>query len=313
MECGYSAVQGTRTRRRTEKLTATMREIAERLGTPYARAFADEAEGVAASLQGRWRDGAERLEDAERAFVEHCTGVTFELNTARLFGMRCRQFRGDMRVMAERFPSLLRDAEDRGDRYFATSLVLFSHYIYLADDDPGAAAERIESAMRVWSHAAFHVQHVWHLRAAVEIALYEQRGADAWARLSKSWDAARNSLVARVQFTRMVLEDVRGRAALAAAAEMSNDRERLLAIAGKAAKRLEAEGAEWGRALAMLIRAGQQSDASLLRAAEPLLEKLEMHLHAAAVRMRLGNPAGREWMVAQGIRNPDAMMRLLLP
>ncbi len=313
MECGYSAVQGTRTRRRTEKLTATMRGIAERVGTPYARAFADEAEGVAASLQGRWRDGAERLEDAERAFVEHCTGVTFELNTARLFGMRCRQFRGDMRVMSERFPSLLRDAEDRGDRYFATSLVLFSHYIYLADDAPAAAAERIESAMRVWSHAAFHVQHVWHLRAAVEIALYEQKGAEAWARLSKSWDAARNSLVARVQFTRMVLEDVRGRAALAAAAEMSNDRERLLAIAGKAAKRLEAEDAEWGRALAMLIRAGQQSDASLLRAAEPLLEKLEMHLHTAAVRMRLGNAAGREWMVAQGIRNPEAMMRLLLP
>ena len=308
MECGYSAVGGTKARRRTEKLTARMREIAERLATPYARAFADEAEGVVASLQGRWREGAERLEEAERAFVEHCTGVSFELNTARLFGMRCRQFRGDLKVMAERFPSLLRDAEDRGDRYFATSIVLFSHYVYLADDDPACASERIDSAIHEWSHAGFHVQHVWHLRAAVEIALYEGQGLLAWTRLSQAWQTARSSLVTRVQFTRMVLEDVRGRAALAAAAQTENDRERerFLAIAGEAAGRLEDEDAEWGRALAMLLR-------GRLTEAEPLLEQVEMHLHAAAVRMRLGNPAGREWMLAQGIRNPEAMARLLLP
>ncbi|HVE71819.1 MAG TPA: protein kinase [Thermoanaerobaculia bacterium] len=297
MECGYSAIPGTRARRRTQKLTSIMRGITDRLGTPYARAFADEAEGVVASLQGRWRDGAEKLEAAERAFLEHCTGVTFELNTARLFGMRCRQFLGDMKVICERFPSLLRDAEDRGDRYFATSIVLFSHYVYLIDDDPETASARIESAIAEWSHAGFHVQHVWHLRAAVEIALYQGDGMRAWTRLSQSWREARQSLVSRVQFTRMMLEDVRGRAALAAG---------LPAVAEKAAKRLDAEDADWGRALAMMLR-GQLTEA------EPLLEKLEMHLHAAAVRMRLGNDAGRQWMLAQGIRNPEALAKLLLP
>ncbi len=297
MECGYSAIAGTRARRRTEKLIARMRAIADRVGTPYARAFADEAEGVVASLQGRWRDGAERLEAAERAFLEHCTGVTFELNTARLFGMRCRQFLGDLKIMAERFPSLLRDAEDRGDRYFATSLVLFAHYAYLADDDPETASERVESAIGEWSHAGTHVQHVWHLRASVEIALYQGRGAEAWRLLEEGWRAARGSLASRVQFTRMMLEDVRGRAALAAGHA---------GVAVKAAGQLESEHAEWGRALAMLIRGD-------LPAALPLLEKLDMNLHAAAVRMRLGDPAGLDWMIAQGVRNPDALAGMLLP
>ncbi|HEX6084824.1 MAG TPA: protein kinase [Thermoanaerobaculia bacterium] len=297
MECGYSAVPGTRTQRRTRKLTAKMHELARRIDTPYARAFADEAEGVAAALQGRWRDGARSLESAERGFAEHCTGVTWELNTARLFGLRCRQFLGDMRGMAERFPVVLRDAQDRGDRYFATNVVLFSHYVYLADDQPVKASEQIEQAIRGWSHAGFHVQHLWHLRAAVEIALYEGDGARAWATLEESWHAARTSLVARVQFTRMVLEDVRGRAALAAGS---------IDAAGQSAKRLEAEKAPWGTALAMLLRRE-------LREAEPLLQKLEMHLHAAAVRRRLGDPSGTEWMTAQGIRNPEAMTRLLLP
>jgi eukaryotic-like serine/threonine-protein kinase len=322
MECGYSAVPGTRTQRRTRKLTANMRQLARRIDTPYARAFADEAEGVVAALQGRWRDGAEHLERAERAFVEHCTGVTWELGTARLFGLRCRQFLGDMKVMAERFPLLLRDAEERGDRYFATNVVLFSHYVYLAEDQPARASEQIENAIRGWSHAGFHVQHMWHLRAGVEIALYERRGTLAWTRLSQSWRAARTSLVARVQFTRMVLEDVRGRAALAAAAEAETERDRdhLLDMAGRAAKRLDAEKAPWGTALALMLRAGQsfargdhEKGLRALRAAEPVLHKLEMHLHAAAIRRRLGDESGEEWMTAQGIRNPEAMTRLLLP
>jgi hypothetical protein len=128
--------------------------------------------------------------------------------------------------------------------------------------------------------------------------------------------------VARVQFTRMVLEDVRGRAALGAAAEAATERERnrLLDLAGRAAKRLDAEKAPWGTALAMLIRAGQafargnqEEGLRGLRTAEPLLQKLDMHLHAAAARRRLGDPGGTEWMEAQGIKNPDAMTRLLLP
>ena len=321
MECGYSAVPGTRSEGRTRKLTAKMQELARRIDTPYARAFADEAEGVAAALQGRFRDGAECLERAEREFAD-CTGVPWELNTARLFALRCRQFLGDMRVMAERFPILLRDAEERGDRYFATNVVLFSHYVYLMDDQPARASEQIENAIRGWSHAGFHVQHIWHLRAAVEIALYENRGMLAWSKLAQSWQAARTSLVARVQFTRLVLEDVRGRAALGAAAEAVTKRERnrMIALAGRAAKRLDAEKAPWGNALAMMIRAGQsfargdqEEGLRRLRTAEPLLQKLDMHLHAAAARRRLDDPSGTEWMTAQGIKNPEAMTRLLLP
>ncbi len=321
MECGYSAVPGTRTQRRTRKLTAMMHQLARRIETPFARAFADEAEGVAAALQGRWRDGAEHLERAERAFVEQCSGVAWELNTARLFGLRCRQFMGDLKVMAERFPHLLRDAEERGDRYFATNVVLFSHYVYLMEDQPARAREQIENAIQGWSQAGLQVQHIWHLRAGVEIALYEGRGMLAWTKLSQSWHAARTSLVARVQFTRMVLEDVRGRAALAAAFEAATERERerLIDMAGRAAKRLEAEKAPWGITLAMMIRAGQcfargnrQEGLRGLRTAEPLLQKLGMHLHAAAARRHLGDPSGSDWMTAQGIRNPEAMTRLLL-
>ncbi len=332
LESGYSSVGGSRTRKRTQRLTAEMRRVAESVGTPYVIANADLVEGIAASLEGRWRLGAELCEHAERQFLEHCTGVTWELGSSRSFGLRCHQFRGDIRVITERFPPLVRDAQERGDRYFATNIVLFSHYVNLAADDPQKMTEEIEAAMHGWSHAGFHVQHMWHLRAGVENAIYEGRGMLAWTRLAQSWRAASGSLVARVQFTGIVLEDLRGRAALAAATDASSPKERahFHAIADRAAKRIEKQRTEWGRVLSQLLRAGAMflrnrpdHAVRLLRSAESLSQEHEMFLHLACTRHRLGEilagdegaalkDASRGWMVEQGIRNPEAMMQTIV-
>jgi eukaryotic-like serine/threonine-protein kinase len=333
MECGYSSVGGSRTRKRTQTLTTEMRRIAGTVATPFAIAYADLVEGVAASLEGRWRAGADLLIHAEQQFLEHCTGVTWELGTSRSFGLRCHQFRGDIRVMSERFPPLVRDAQERGDRYFATNIVLFSHYVNLAADDPRKMSEEIEAAIHGWSHAGFHVQHMWHLRAGVENAIYEDRGMLAWTKVAQSWRAARGSLVARVQFTGIVLEELRGRAALAAAMQASSPRERarLVDIADRAAKRIERERTDWGRVFSQLLRAGtaflrgrHDQAVKLLRGIETLGQEQEMYLHVACARRRLGEilagdegaaliAASTRWMNEQGIRNPDAMTRTIVP
>jgi serine/threonine protein kinase len=333
MECGYSSVGGSRTRRRTQMLTTEMRRVAAQLATPIAIANADLVEGVAASLEGRWKAGAELLHRAEQQFLEHCTGVTWELGTSRSFGLRCLQFRGDIRLMTERFPALVRDAQERGDRYFATNIVLFSHYVSLAADDPRRMSEEIEAAIHGWSHAGFHVQHMWHLRAGVENAIYENRGMLAWTKVAQSWRAARGSLVARVQFTGIVLEELRGRAALAAAMQATSPKERarLVDIADRAAKRIEKEHTDWGRVISQMLRAGtafmrgrEEQAVKLLRAVEQLGAQQEMFLHVASARRRLGEilrgdegvalfTAGTKWMQEQGIRNPEAMTRTIMP
>lgn len=333
MESGYSSVGGTRTHRRTRMLTTEMRRLATTVATPFASAYADLVEGIAAALEGRWRPGSELLLHAEQQFLEHCTGVTWELGTSRSFGLRCHQFRGDIRVMTERFPALLRDAQERGDRYFATNIVLFSHYVSLAADDPQRMTEEIEAAIHGWSHAGFHVQHMWHLRAGVENALYEDRAMLAWTKVAQSWRAARGSLVARVQFTGIVLEDLRGRAALAAAAEAPSlgERKRLLDIADHAARRIERERADWGIVLSQLLRAGtallrgrDEQAVHILRNVEPSAQRAEMHLHVACARRRLAEILGGDegaglladatrWMSVQGIRNPEAMTRTIVP
>lgn len=333
MECGYSSVGGTRTSRRTHRLTTEMRRIASCINAPFLHAFADLAEGIAAALEGRFRAGAELLFRAETELLEHSTGVAWELGTARAFGLRCHQFLGDIRVMTDRFPGLLRDAQERGDRYFATNIVLFSHYVHLAADRPRHTADQIEDAIHGWSQAGFHVQHMWHLKAGVEIALYEGQGLLAWTKIAQSWRAARGSLVARVQFTRIVMEELRGRAALAAARDTPapRERERLLTIAAQAARRVEKEKTDWGVVLSQLLRSGiasvrgRESEAiARLRKVETLGREQEMRLHIAAAQRCLAQLLGGEegaalndestaWMTAEGIRNHESMMRTIVP
>jgi hypothetical protein len=174
---------------------------------------------------------------------------------------------------------------------------------------------------------------MWHLRAGVENAIYEGRGMLAWTRLAQSWRAASGSLVARVQFTNIVLQDLRGRAALAAASEATSPRERtrLLDIAGRAATRIEKQRTEWGRVLSQFLRAGtaslrgqQDKAVKLLRDVELLGDQHEMYLHTASARHRLGDLLGgsegaalrdtsRAWMIDQGIRNPAAMLHTIAP
>ena len=54
---------------------------------PHALGMARLSSGAAAYLEGHFRVGLERLDEAEAIFREQCTGVIWELDTARIFGL----------------------------------------------------------------------------------------------------------------------------------------------------------------------------------------------------------------------------------
>ena len=58
--------------------------------------------GTAAFLQGRWRDGFALNTEAEAILRDHCTGVTWELDTARFMALWSAFYRGDSRASAPR-------------------------------------------------------------------------------------------------------------------------------------------------------------------------------------------------------------------
>jgi eukaryotic-like serine/threonine-protein kinase len=206
--------------------------------------------------------------------------------------------------------------------------------VRLAADEPNTADRELRQTMSQWSRQGYHVQHNDALWAAVQIELYRGDGAAAWNLIDQSWPALRRSLLLRVQFIRTSMNFLRARAALAAAVALhrshSDGVRSLMAVARRAARRLERERMPCPTAYARLIRGalaaigGDSARAvSLLTEAVACFEGVDMRLCAAATRHRLGELEGSalgqaeidraaRWMADEKIKNPDRMAAMIV-
>jgi hypothetical protein len=288
---------------------------------------------MATFLEGRWREARDLLERAEGILRERCTGVAWELATAHLMWSVSLFFLGELGELSQRLPTLLKQAEGRGDLYEATELrIRISHAGLLAADEPEEARRGVREAITSWSSREFYLQHWWSLIAETEISLYSRRGAEAWNLVTEQWPALRRSMLLRVQYILIESLHHRAQSALAVAADSRNsDRRALLQAAERDAARIESERMPWGNPLAWLIRAsvasirGKVEDAvARLASAETEFEAAGMALHTAAARRRRGELIGGDqgkslieaadtWMTGQQIKDPSRMTAMLAP
>ncbi len=331
LEAAHESIGGTRNRRRTDALLREAEAVARQEGGAYSRAMASLARGLAAALEGDWLTGRALCDQAEAALRRSCTGTAWELGTAQRFALWPLMFMGEVAEIARRLPGWIKEAEARDDLYGVTNLSLVIRtFSRLAADEPGQARVELRGVMERWSHEGFHVQHMNLLYDEVQIDLYEGAGGSAWRRVEKRWPLLARSHLLRVQQVRVFMRHLRGRAALAAAAEGPN-RGPLLHAAERDARAMWREGAPWAQALAQLLYAGVAAGrgetgrlTELLGDAAGRCEAATMRLFAASARRRLGLVIGGDkgrtlvegadrWMAGQQVIRPERMAALLAP
>jgi hypothetical protein len=320
METAYAAVGGESTRKRTDKLLETAERLARRIDRPHALGLTRWAAGTAAFLQGRWRDGFALNTEAEEILRDHCTGVTWELDTARFMGLWSAFYRGDVRELQRRVPVLRVESEARGDLYAVTNLrTAMTPFLALVDDDPARSRAEAEDAIARWSRQGFHIQHCNAMFAQVQAALYVGAAAEARTRIERDWHNLERAMLLRVQQIRVRATHFRACARIA-----SGD----AAAALEDVHRLEREGIRWARALSLLVRASIEVDraraAATLRTAVAELDACELGLYADAARRRLALADGAKLddpkvraadsaLSARGVRDPARMTAMLAP
>ncbi len=287
------------------------------------------ARGVAAYTQGRWPEALEQNDRSTAVYRDRCTGVEISLDLSAYYALRALGWLGDFAELRSRRKALLKDAEERQDLFSMTNYrTEVMSLDLLADDDPAGAAGEIEDAMKHWSHRSFHAQHLFALVGGVRIELYRGRGAAARALI----DAARRDYEAsqlhRSCIGRINMYNILACSALAArpAGSGNLDREATAAAAG-----LDRERIPYASALAQMgARAGGLAarrpcaPIRVYRDAAEAYRSLSMLLHEAATLARLGELLGgdeghglegrsTDWMESQRIRNPAAMVRMILP
>jgi hypothetical protein len=335
MEVAHQASTGGSKPKPRARLLEMAEGLAHRVDDPYALAMVTLARGVAAYLEGRWHDARESCDEAETIFRDRCTSVAWELDTANAFALWALSHLGQVAELSRRWPILLTQARDRGDLYAAMNLGSYlMSVVRLAADDPITARADLRATMNQWSRQGYHVQHNDALWAGVQIELYCGAGQSAWNLIRQSWPALQRSLLLRVQFIRTSMYFLRARAALAAAVELKSsnpgDARALLAIAARAARRLERERMPCPTAYSHMIHGAlaaingdSRRAADLLVASREHFEAVGMRLCSAVVRRRLGELKGGDggqaeiadadrWMADQKIQNPARMASMIL-
>jgi serine/threonine protein kinase len=332
LEAAYVSIAGGSSERRVSRLLRAAGEIARRLDDPHSTGLVIAARGIAAYFRGEWKQGGELCDRAAALLRTHCTGVTWEVDRTVLFSLWSLQFRGELAELGRRWPVVLKEARERGDRYLMTNLNTFLiSTLRLAADDPEGAEAELRQVMGQWSRQGFHVQHNEGFGAEVQIRLYRGDRAGAWDFIATRYaPSLARSYLKRLQKIRIFLYERRARCALAAAVQAAHPGP-LLDAAKRDARRLQREGMAWSRALSMPILAGiaaargdTSKAAELLAAAVTCLEAVDMHLYAAASRRRLGELRGGDegralveqadsWMTQQGIEKPSRMAEVFAP
>jgi serine/threonine protein kinase len=330
MEAAHLAAQGRMCHWFTCRRLADAASRAAEFDDPYLRGNLEMARGIAAYLEGRFREGVAGCDRADEIFKGECHGVAWERDTAHSFALWSLIRLGELAEVARRRPGLLAEARERGDVYAVTNLSTYlMSWIRLAADEPGEAL-REARVIEGWSGPGYSVQHNDQASCQIMIDLYTGRGQAAWDRVTQIWGPLVRSRLLRVQYLRVAMLELRGIAALAAAAEQPDPR-RLLSEARYDAWLLRREMAPWPLGLARLLRAGLASaggdlPAARAHAAEAIrhFEGCGMALHAASARRRLGELIGGDeglrqvaaadaWMGGEGIRNPERMAAVCSP
>jgi serine/threonine protein kinase len=314
-------------RKSAAKMFAVAEDIVVRCRHPHLFALLALTRGAAEFVTGRWSACLPLVDEADVILRERCTGMAWELDTAHTFALWSLIYMGEFAELTRRTALLLKEAEDRGDRYAYTNFGTYHQpHALLAADDPRAARELFEASRARWTTDRFYMQNLTCVFMESLIDTYEGDGTAGYQRYEKAWPALKSSQMLRSQLLRLLTYHFRARAALAAAAR--GNRPDLLRAAEADAKRIAAERVAWSVPYARVLFAGvallrgdRDRAVSLLRQSADEFDRADMRSHSASARLLLGELLGgadgeqlmkeaNDWFAAHGVRNGRAMARM---
>lgn len=330
-EAAQVSIDGISTSRRSAELLEAAESLARQIDQPYIQGMITMARGYRDFCFGRWSTGRSALDEANRIFRERCTGVAWELGQANTCALWCITYEGDWAEMRRRSARLLKVAQEKGDLFTEVNLgTIIVPLTQLGDDRPDEARQTITASIRRWSREEYNIQNMTALMGSTYVDLYLGEPRLSFERHRRQWPALKGAFLFRSQICRLLVAELRARAALGMADTSRNPRPFLHEVEERA-RRIEREDMPYGNALAKLLQAGVAAIRRNQVLAERrmtegvrILEGIPMYLTAAVARRRLGElrggsegraliDAADRWLRAHQIQNPERMTAAFMP
>ncbi len=327
-EIVYQAAAGPKAWPAVEVLASKLKEVGLRVAHPHIVGVIDTSIGFAAHLCGRWREARLFMEAGLATLRNYGSGVRWEVDMGEVYWLTTLWYLGEWREFTRLVPSLLRDANERGDLIAQFWLRAGRcNFTWLIQNRPDEARTQLEVAENMIGENYATVHHVYVLLAHLNIDLYTGEVAAGWARLNAAWPTLERMFVMRVQNLRIELQATRARLALMASPMTDAN----LKIARHVADELQRETCAWGQGIGLVLgaavqHASGQSSAALnaLQRADALFVDAETKVWRQVARFRRGQCAGGSAGMAQteasrdllndaGVVDPERMMNLMAP
>ncbi len=293
-----ASLKGEPGRSRCFELVDQADTLAETTHSEYARGMASQARGHVHLMFGDWAQSRTYLDEAVATFRERCTGAAQEIGYCEIHAALCEQLMGNIRALAPRAQTLLRESTRRAHPYsqgYARGML--GHFIYLADGRVEEARELLDlyrDELPVGFQA--HILNFVDTRSA--LLRYEGKIDDAWALQCERRSEIESFDMLRAPFPKGAHLWTLTQNALAMAPR-SKDARPFLAVAEQAARKLTKLGLRHAEGfghlgVASVLAWGEHHDGALasLREAQARFDAGGMQMYAALTQLRLARVVG---------------------
>jgi eukaryotic-like serine/threonine-protein kinase len=321
--------------RRGESLMRRAEVLSRASADPYDRFVVQTGRSIFAFVRGRWREAAERGQEAVALHRRECVRYDFMVSTVLAYRVAALAIGGAIRQAKAETQEAIDDAQRRGD-IFVSRLFKngYAVYITLADDSPDTAIANAAVQLDDVPSDHFTSLHWSHFFATASALVYSNKAWDAWSLVQSQWKSIQATGFLNFGCMGMHIREIRARAALCAARAGPPPKTmerwtfaRLLRIAEEDARRIS-ETDTISHAVATAIRSGiaalkgeTKNRRELLWSARQGFEQAEMTLHQAAAELQLAalapecadvGAAGLQAMSREGVRRPIQMSAFLM-
>jgi hypothetical protein len=287
-------------------------------------------------LRNRFRAALTSWNDAIASYRAVIGRAGFELDSVSMFCCWCLYYMGEIGELSRRVPAMAEAAERNGNRFTAVTLRSAFPIAWLMRLPPDAVEDELDAAVAAWTmpDGSYQLQHMFALCTRIDLSLYRREPTSVSDRIPDEMRRVRRALLDRAPMQALLLRTTLARHAVAcAAAAPANSAARRDAIAVARAEQRKLRklalplAPHCGRLFDGLIAEleGRADKAvAAYRASIPGLEQYDTFLYAKAARDRLGRLVGgdegaqltadvRTFLTREGVRDPDAMLAMLLP
>ncbi|HKO50748.1 MAG TPA: protein kinase [Polyangiaceae bacterium] len=305
-EASNAAAVGAGSRDRIERLVRTAEGLALRSQDPHGSALAKIAGGLVRVFSGEWRAAQRLLDEAEVILRERCRAVTWELTNAQAWSCNSLILCGDLPKATARVPALIREAQERSDRFALMHLIYPACITALAanDLDTGLRVATDDSSFRSCEPGRFTAGHWGRLISRQSVHRYRGEGKLARGFVQEQWPGLSSSQFLRVHLMRVFSEFERALSCIAALDEGGTESD-VVREAERSVRRVVQDSPVYAAPMGYFaagclaaVRGDQQRALAAFERAAPGLATVDMGYLALCARKRyadlLGGDSGRE-------------------